>query len=57
MMDTQARTDKLHPRSNRAYEVSRLEARETNEDIREALKSSSASSYVFAVQGYEWEQS
>jgi hypothetical protein len=33
----------------------RLELSESNEAIREALQSTSATSYVFQVQGYEWE--
>jgi hypothetical protein len=33
----------------------RLELLESNQDIREALQSTSATSYVFQVQGYEWE--
>jgi hypothetical protein len=44
-----------HSCGARLYLVSRIEQRETDQDIREALQSTSATSYVFQVQGYEWE--
>jgi hypothetical protein len=58
MIDCQSeslKTSKISKLSHRDRVRSRIEARESSADIREALQSPSASSYVFAVQGYFWE--
>jgi hypothetical protein len=44
-----------HMHGARFYLVSRVTERETDADIREAIQSPSASSYIFKVQDYTWE--
>jgi hypothetical protein len=44
------RADKL-----RSQVVSRIETREYKQEITEAMRSVSASTYVFTVQNYQWE--
>jgi hypothetical protein len=53
--DIKVRQPKRHANGLRSHAISRIETRESDQDIREALQSTSASSYVFEVQGYQWE--
>jgi hypothetical protein len=58
MIDGQSealKTTKGSKLSHRDRVRSRIEAREQEQNIREALQSTSASSYVFQIQEYFWE--
>lgn len=58
-MITDQVTNELHKRAvlrrERNETRKHIQERETDQDIRDAMQSASASSYVFTVQNYQWE--